>query len=70
MEKAAEDLENFRSQASSRYNKLGTCRRGELKQTKETSSSVGISPDTAKADPLPKDVSHRGWTLLKVRDKF
>lgn len=48
LEKAAEDLENFRSQANSSYTKLRTCRRGELKQTKETSSSVGISPNTAK----------------------
>ena len=54
LEKAAEDLENFRSQASSSYNKLGTCRRGELKRTKETSSSVGISPDTAKSRPPSK----------------
>ena len=54
LEKAAEDLENFRSQANSSYTKLRTCRRGELKQTKETSSSVGISPDTAKNRPPSK----------------
>ena len=74
LEKAAEDLENFRSQASSSYNKLpgGTCRRGELKRTKETSSSEWAYLLTQlKADPLPKDVSHReGWTLLKVRNTF
>ncbi len=54
LEKAAEDLENFRSQANSSYIKLRTCRRGELKQTKETSSSVGISPDTDKNRPPSK----------------
>ena len=54
MEKAAEDLENFRSQASSSYTKLRSCRRGELKRTKETSSSVGVSPDTAKNRPQSK----------------
>ena len=54
LEKAAEDLENFRSQANSSYIKLRTCRRGELKRTKETSSSVGISPDTAKNRPPSK----------------
>ena len=57
LEKAAEDLENFTSQAKSSYTTLCTCRRGELR---ETSSSVG--------DPLPKDVSHRNaWILIKVR---
>ena len=54
LEKAAEDLENFRSQANSSYSKLRTCRRGELKRTKESSGSVGISPDTAKNRPPSK----------------
>ena len=54
LEKAAEDLENFTSQAKSSYTTLCTCRRGELKRTKETSSSVGISPDTAKSRPPSK----------------
>ena len=54
LEKAAEDLVNFRSQANSSYGKLLTCMRGELKRTKETSSSVGVSPDTSKNRPPSK----------------
>ena len=54
LEKAAEDLVNFRSHANSSYAKLRTCMRGELKRTKETSSSVGVSPDTAKNRPPSK----------------
>lgn len=54
MEKAAQDLENFRTQAKSSYTKLLPCARGELKRTKETSSLLGISPDTAKNRPPSK----------------
>ena len=54
LEKAAEDLENFRSLANSSYTKLHACRRGELKRTKETSSSVGVSPDTDRNRPASK----------------
>ena len=52
LEKAAEDLENFGSQVTPSY--VHVARRGELKRTKETSSSVGVSPDTAKNRPQTK----------------
>ena len=54
MEKAAEDLKTFRSQANISYTKVRTYRSGELKRTKEISGSVGISPDTAKNRPPAK----------------
>ena len=53
LEKAAEELEDFRTQASSNHTILASTRR-ELKRTKETSTSVGMSPDTAKSRPASK----------------
>lgn len=53
LEKAAEDLKSFRTEASE-------CRRSLLarsvsgKRTKESSGSIGISPDTMKERPHPK----------------
>ena len=45
LEKAAEELAEFRCQAKS------VLQRGHLKRTKETSSLDGVSPDTAKTRP-------------------
>jgi len=53
LEKAAEELEDFRTQASSNHTILASTR-PELKRTKETSASVGVSPDTAKGKPASK----------------
>ena len=53
LEKAAKELEDFRTQASSNHTILASTRR-ELKHTKETSASVGMSPDTAKSRPASK----------------
>ena len=53
LEKAAEELEYFRTQASSNPTILTSTRR-ELKRTKETSASVGVSPDTAKTCRQPE----------------
>ena len=58
LEKAAEELENFRSEAKSLYSTLAM-KRSELKRTKETSSSVGVSPDTLKTRPPSKKLSRR-----------
>ena len=53
LEKAAEELEDFRTQASSNHTILASTRR-ELKRIKETSASVGVSPDTAKTCRQPE----------------
>ena len=58
LEKAAEELEDFRRQAARTYTQLGLSR-GELKRTKETSSAVGVSPDTEKSRPPSKKLSRR-----------
>ena len=53
MKRAAEDLRDFRSQARRNYQRLLAAHMGPLKRTKETSASVGISPDTEKSRPAP-----------------
>ena len=53
LERAAEDLVNFRSQAVESYRALQPAR-GPLKRTKESSAQVGVSPDTVKARPPSK----------------
>lgn len=53
LEKAAEELAQFRRLASNSYSKM-SLQRGELKRTKDTSSSAGVSPDTAKVRPPSK----------------
>lgn len=69
LEKAAEDLKSFRTEASE-------CRRSLLarsvsgKRTKESSGSIGISPDTMKERPHPKDIKcspEDSLTLVKVK---
>ena len=58
LEKAAEELENFRSETKNTYSTLAL-KRNELKRTKETSSSIGVSPDTLKARPPAKKLTRR-----------
>ena len=54
LERAAEDLRDFHSQARRNYQRLLAAHRGSLKRPKETSASVGVSPDTQKSRPAPK----------------
>ena len=56
--KAAEELEEFKRQASRIYTEFGL-KRKDLKRTKETSSAVGVSPDTAMRRPPSKKRSRR-----------
>jgi hypothetical protein len=58
LEKAAEELESFRSAAKNTFSTLAL-KRNELKRTKETSSSVGVSPDTLKSRPPAKKLTRR-----------
>ena len=60
LEKAAEELESFRSDAKNIYSTL-TLKRNELKRTKETSSSIllGVSPDTLRSRPPAKKLTRR-----------
>jgi hypothetical protein len=58
LEKAAEELESFRSDAKNTYSTLAL-KRNELKQTKETSSSVGVSPDTLRSRSPAKKLTRR-----------
>ena len=58
LERAAEELNDFRLQAHRTYQELGL-RRRDLKRTKETSSAVGVSPDTAKSRSPPKKLYQR-----------
>ena len=53
LERATEDLAKFRSQASEIYGSL-VLARGGLKRTKESSASIGVSPDTLKVRPPSK----------------
>jgi hypothetical protein len=54
LEKAMKELADFRCQAKR------VTQRGHLKRTKETSSSDGVSPDTAKVrPPYKKHLSRR-----------
>ena len=46
----AEELEEFRRQASQACTEFGL-RRRDLKRTKDTSSASGVSPDTARSRP-------------------
>ena len=55
LEKAAEELEDFRRQVAHTYTQLGLSR-GELKRT---SSAVGVSPDTEKSRPPSKKLFRR-----------
>ncbi len=55
LEKAAEDLVDFREQATKCQESLVLCR-GALKRTKETSGTL-VSPDIAKARPSSKRTS-------------
>ena len=54
LERATEDLQEFRSIASNSYKILVALNRGPLKRTKETSACIGVSPDTEKSRPPPK----------------
>ena len=58
LERAAEELEEFRCQANQTYDELGL-RKGDLKRIKETSAAVGVSPDTTKNRPPSKKLSRR-----------
>ena len=58
LEKAAEELESFRSEAKNTYSIL-SLKRNELKRTKETSSSIGVSPDTLRSRPPAKKLTRR-----------
>ena len=53
LERAAEELEDFRKEASSTYLTLAL-RQKELKRTEETSSSTGVSPDILRSRPPSK----------------
>ena len=53
LERAVADLEGFRSQARDSYDLL-LLTRAPLKRTKESSASIGVSPDTIRARPPPK----------------
>ena len=55
LEKAAEELESFRSDVKNTYSTL-TLKRSELKQTKET---IGVSPDTLKSRSPAKKLTRR-----------
>ena len=57
LEKAAEELTDFRKLASDNYQSF--LPRPSLKCTKETSAMVGVSPDTQKARPPPKRFTTR-----------
>ena len=58
LEKAAEELVEFRREVSRVYVQFKLKRR-EMKRTKETSSAVGVSPDTARSRPPAKRLSPR-----------
>lgn len=59
LERATEDLRKFRSQANEVYGSLVMAKTG-LKRTKESSGSIGVSPDTLKArSPSKKQLSQR-----------
>ena len=58
LEKAAEELESFRCDAKNTYSTFAL-KRNELKRTKETSSSIGVSPDTLKSRPPAKKLTRR-----------
>jgi len=65
LERAAEHLVNFRSQAVESYKVLQPTR-GPLKRTKESSAQVGVSPDT-KPDRLQKSSSQEdSWISTTV----
>ena len=57
LEKASEELSEFRKLASDSYQSF--LPRPLLKRTKETSAMVGVSPDTQKARPPPKRLTIR-----------
>ena len=54
----AEELESFRSDAKNTYSTFAL-KRNELKRTKETSSSIGVSPNTLKSRPPAKKLTRR-----------
>ena len=58
LEKAAEELDTFRKEAKATYT-LFAKKRGDLKCTKETSSSAGVSPDIVKTRPPSKRLTRR-----------
>lgn len=53
LERAIEDLRKFRNQTSETYKSL-VLARGALKRTKESSASIGVSPDTLRSRPPSK----------------
>ena len=58
LEKAAEELNTFRSEARATYSSFAK-KRSDLKRTKETSSSTGLSPDIVKNRPPSKRLTRR-----------
>ena len=73
LEKAVEELTDFRCMANSSFSTM-SIQRGQLKRTKETSSSIGVSPDTAKIRPPSKkhlsrrqlDFDQSEYTIVKI----
>ena len=60
LEKAAQDLTDFRSLARATLKSFEEGEhRGPLKRTRETSGAIGVSPDTQKARPPSKKSSSR-----------
>lgn len=57
LEKAQADLAAFKDMARCSLSILGP--RGPLKRTKETSSAVGVSPDTSRQRPQSKQARKR-----------
>ena len=76
LKKAVEDLQMFRNMASeSRHTLLGST---SVKHTKDSSGSVGISPDTMRARPASKDIYLRqedssilgSWLCIHILEYF
>ena len=68
MEKAVEELTDFRCMANSSFSTM-SIQRGQLKRTKETSSSIGVSPDTTvvRSGHPPRNILlGDSWILIKM----